>query len=703
MTTPTRPLRCTIVTAHASLGGSERWLLSILAHGPRLQATIVLLQDGPLRPRLAELGVDVTVLPTGPSGLAVARTARALAAHLRQADPEVVLANGIKAAAATVPAARLAGVPVVWAKHDFSFDSTVAPWLARASDAVLATSEAVAEAARDGAVTLVPPPRPALAQVSKADARELWRAGGTPLPDGPVLAMVGRLVPYKGIDTAIRALPMAPSWHLVVVGGEDPAEPGEGRRLRALAAHLDVDRRVHLIGEMEGVDRALVAVDAVAVLTRRVGRAGREGYSIVGLEALAADVPLIGAEGNPEVVRMAAAGGRVVPTDDAAAVAEALATLSREQGVPDAGRRLVADHPDADRVADRVSALLAETALRPGAGLSGPPMTVLTCFRNEMGHIDGVVDSVRRQLRHDDEYLLVDDHSEDGTTEELRAWAEQDSRLRVLTGLGINLSAARNHGFESARHAHVACTDAGVTQAPGWLDHLRAPFAEERAVDLVVGTFDVDGGTPTKEASRLALFPDPEHTRRGTPFRRARARVLGRSFSVDRLDGRSMACRVDAWRRAGGFDVALFSSEDAVFGEAVRRTGGRAVLSLAARVVWEQPDSFREMATTFSKYGYWGGRAGSAPLVAKDMTRILALASLLGLSVWGGRTGRRTALLVTGTYLGLPMGGAVAAGHPLAVTARIPAVLLLKDLSKSVGCARGLAALALRRSPSARG
>ena len=690
MTTPSQPLRCVVVTASGSLGGSERWLLSVLANTARLDVHVVMLQDGPLRARLAELGVDTTLLPTGRSGGAVARSAKALVAHLKHTDPEVVLANGVKAAAAAVPAARITGVPVVWAKHDFSFDTTIGPWLARSSDRVLATSDAVAQAARSGSVVLVPPPRPSLDRLEKHRAAELWRSWGLPPFDGPTLAVIGRIVAYKGIDTAIRALPMAPRWRVVVVGGQDDSEPAEAERLLDLAAHLGVTDRVHFIGEVEGVDRALSAIDAIAVLTRRIDRFGREGYSMVGLEALAAGVPLIGAEGNPEVVRMAAAGGIVVPPDDPPAVAAALDTIHTQPPRGASGRHLIESHPDAAEVAERVAGLLAETALRPGAGTQGPPITVVTCFRNEVGHIDGVVGSVTGQLGPDDEYILINDHSDDGTADELRVWAERDRRIRVLDGPGINLSAARNFGFGSARNDVVACTDAGVIPAGDWLAHLRAAFAEPTQVDLVVGSFDVDGGTPSKEAARVALFPNPEHTRRRTPLRRLRAGLLGREFRADRLDGRSMACRVEAWRAAGGFDEALFSSEDAVFGYAVRRSGGRTVLSLAARVTWEQPDSLADMATTYRKYGYWGGRAGSAPLVAKDLARVVALAALTGLGVMGGRTGRRAAVLAATTYLAAPSVGALAAGEPPEVAARVPLVLLLKDASKALGCVHGL-------------
>ncbi len=683
-------LRCTVVAAYASLGGSERWLLSILDHTPRLRVRVVLLQEGPMRSLLEERGIEVRVLDVGSRAFDVVRAVRALGADLRRSDPEVVLANGVKAATVAVPGARALGIPVVWAKHDFSFDRSLAPWLARSSDAVVATSGAVAEAAAAGRVTLVPPARPELDRVSRRAAREVWRTWGSPLPEGPVLAMVGRLVAYKGFDTAIRALPDAMDWQLMIVGGADPSEPGEEQRLRELASSLGVSGRVHFVGEVERVDEALGGVDAVAVLTRRSGPFGREGYSLVALEALSAGTPLIGSEGNPEVVRMASVGGYVVPSDDPGAVAAALVRCSATGRAPAGGRALIEAHPDARSVADRVAAVLAEVAGRPGAGLSGPPMSVLTCFRNEAGHVDGVVGAVLGQLGPDDEYLLLDDQSEDGTTDELRDWADRDSRVRLLTGPGINLSAARNHGFTLARHPRVACTDAGVTPAPDWLDQLRSPFAEQARIDLVVGSYDVDGGTPLKDAARLALFPDPEHSRRRTPWRRLRARWFGRTFSADRLDGRSMACRVDAWRDAGGFDESLGSSEDAVFGDEVRRVGGRATLALAARVTWEQADGLRDMAGMYRKYGYWGGRAGATPLVAKDLARLAAAGGVVLIAAGGGRPGRIIAAAGVLARVGEPVVGALGSRASPAVVVRVPVVVLVKDLAKAIGCAHGL-------------
>ncbi|KQP66489.1 glycosyltransferase [Nocardioides sp. Leaf285] len=737
----TPPLRCVVVTPYATLGGSERWLLALLdGAAARLDAEVWLLEDGPLRAELERRDVPTLVLPTGADARSLAARGADLARRLRAGDADVLLANGVKAAAAAVPAARLVGVPVVWAKHDFSFDSTLARPLGALADAVLATSAAVAAATGRDDVALVPPPRPAREPASRLEAQAFWSAAGAPVPaDAPAagrrtLAMLTRLVAYKGVDTAIAALaePAAAGWDLLVVGPDDPSEPGERARLETLAADLGVAGRVRLVPEVDDAGHWLAAVDAVAVLTRSAGAFGREGYSLVALEALAAGVPLLGGRGNPEVERMAAAAGRVVATGDPATPdgARAVADVARglaELGDPDVRRatrlgaeRLHAAHPDAATCTALTVGLLAETAGRPGAGLApAEPVTVLTCFKDEAGHVDAVVARVVEQLGPDDEYLLVDDHSTDGTSEELAAWARREPRIRVLPGPGINLSAARNHGFAHATHAVVACTDAGVEPAPGWLDALRTPFAERlpaapsdtaaaadqggpasplgpdavassgRGVDLVVGVYEVDGGDPWRDAARLALFPAVAEARRRTPLVRMAGTLTGRRFDAARLDGRSMACTVEAWKRAGGFDESLYSSEDAVFGSAVRAAGGRSVLALDACVTWAQSGRIGETAAMYRKYGEWGGRAGSWPLVSRDLVRGSAYLVAPVLAVRGGAATR--ALLALGAlgYLAVPLSRARAEHADPATVALMPLALALKDVAKAVGCARG--------------
>ncbi|MGI8700583.1 MAG: glycosyltransferase [Nocardioidaceae bacterium] len=120
-------------------------------------------------------------------------------------------------------------------------------------------------------------------------------------PEGPVasrsamhrLVVIGRLVPRKGVDDAIRALRWLPDTELVVVGGPDAAalaaDP-EARRLRKLAEATQVGDRVRFYGRVAHTDLpALIrSADVVVCLP------WYEPFGIVPLEAMACGVPVVG-------------------------------------------------------------------------------------------------------------------------------------------------------------------------------------------------------------------------------------------------------------------------------------------------------------------------------------------------------------------------------------------------------------------------
>ncbi|WP_432546900.1 glycosyltransferase [Kineococcus sp. SYSU DK004] len=705
-------LRCTVVQPFATVGGAELWLLRVLAATDRLDVDVVLLEAGPLEDELRAAGVRTSVLPTGRTAAAVAGSAVRLGRLLHRSHPDVVMANGVKAAAALVPVARALGVPVVWMKHDFSLDAHVARPLGLLADRVVANSAAVAEATGRTDAVVVPVPRPRSAAAPAERAREVWQERGVPFDRGPVVAVLGRLNPFKGMDTAVRALAHAPAreWRLVLAGTEDLAiGAGERDRLLAIAHDLGVQDRVHLVGEVPDAAHWLAAFDAVAVVTRKDTRTrlgapagyGREGYSLVALEALAAGVPLVGARDNPEVERMASAGGVVVEADDPADVARALGELSspaRRRALGDAGLALVREHPDDPLIADRVVQVLAEAAGRPGAGLSGVPVTVVTALRDEEGHVDALVGSVLPQLRPDDEHLLVDDRSTDGTRAEAQAWAARDPRVRVLDGPGVNAAAARNTAFRQARHEVVATVDAGCSPVAGWLDALRAPFAEPGPPDVVVGVYSVPARSGLSAAMALSAFPDVAESRRRTPWRRVHGRIFGRSFSSTRLDTRSMAVKRSAWEAVGGFDELARTAEDAVFGHALLGAGYRSTLALDAEVSWEQADRFRSTVRMYFRYGTGGAEAGNWPLVARDLARVVALVTTAAVLVAGRTRSRAVVLAGAGAYLSSPVARALRGCHGAGALLLLPVAIVVKDGAKAAGCLVGLTRLLRRRA-----
>jgi phosphatidyl-myo-inositol dimannoside synthase len=185
------------------------------------------------------------------------------------------------------------------------------------------------------------------------------------LSDRPTVVCVSRLVPRKGQDTLIRAMPAirrrVPDAVLLVVGrGRDLP------RLRRLADSTGVDRHVVFTGGVPGTELpAHYAAGDVFAMPCRTRRAGLdvEGLGIVYLEASATGLPVVAGDsgGAPDAV-LDGETGFVVPGRATARVADRVATLladrdaAREMG--EKGRAWVERDWRWDTLAAKLGALL---------------------------------------------------------------------------------------------------------------------------------------------------------------------------------------------------------------------------------------------------------------------------------------------------------------------------------------------------------
>ncbi|MFD6419651.1 glycosyltransferase family 4 protein [Streptomyces sp. NPDC060194] len=150
------------------------------------------------------------------------------------------------------------------------------------------------------------------------------------LTERPVVVCVSRLVPRKGQDTLIRAMPAilraVPDAVLLVVGG-GPYESD----LRALAASTGVADSVRFTGSVPWAELpAHYGAGDVFAMPCRTRRGGLdvEGLGIVYLEASATGLPVVAGDsgGAPDAV-LDGETGWVVPGADSAAAAERVTAL----------------------------------------------------------------------------------------------------------------------------------------------------------------------------------------------------------------------------------------------------------------------------------------------------------------------------------------------------------------------------------------
>lgn len=158
------------------------------------------------------------------------------------------------------------------------------------------------------------------------------------LIDDAVVITVGRLVPRKGIDTILQALPevldAVPSLTYLVVG----TGPDRGR-LEHLARDLGIRSHVRFMGHVsfEALPRYYNVADVFAMPSREAPP-DVEGFGLVFLEAGACGVPVIGARtgGIPDAIQHEETG-LLVPPSSPGALANALTRLLT---TPDLARRL---------------------------------------------------------------------------------------------------------------------------------------------------------------------------------------------------------------------------------------------------------------------------------------------------------------------------------------------------------------------------
>ena len=136
---------------------------------------------------------------------------------------------------------------------------------------------------------------------------------------------------------------------------------------------------------------------------------------------------------------------------------------------------------------------------------------------NAAAYLDEAIASITGQTFDDFEFLIVNDHSTDGSEAIIRKHAQKDSRIRLLSNRKTKgIAGALNTGREEARGRYIARMDADDVSLPQRLEK-QVRFMDEHPDVGVSGTWmEVIG-----EGQRRLWFPfpaDPEQIRVGLLF-----------------------------------------------------------------------------------------------------------------------------------------------------------------------------------------
>ena len=324
-------LPVSFVSSHARLGGSEWYLETLLEQlGRAWVAQVVSLEEGPFTARLRELGYLPEVFPTSGRWTDLLWSAWRLRRAMLRARPALVHANGVKAALVAALATTGTRLPVIWVKHDFSWDGRLARAIAVRCRLVVGVSCAVTRLFRGRLARRVRVVHTGMAppDVDRKEGRAALLAALAAEEPTHLVGIVGYLHPVKGqhelVELAPDLLRRVPSARIVLVGGENPSTPEYAADLRRRIAERGLDGVVRLLGHRGDARALLAGFDVVVIATLPTRRTrGGEGFGLVALEALAVGTPVVGYDAGA-LREVAGECGELVPPGDRAALLEAL-------------------------------------------------------------------------------------------------------------------------------------------------------------------------------------------------------------------------------------------------------------------------------------------------------------------------------------------------------------------------------------------
>lgn len=122
-----------------------------------------------------------------------------------------------------------------------------------------------------------------------------------------------------------------------------------------------------------------------------------------------------------------------------------------------------------------------------------PKMTVIVPVYKVEAYLDRCVKSILDQTFEDFELILVDDGSPDGCGAMCDAWAEKDSRIKVIHKENGGLSDARNAGFAVAEGEWITFIDSDDYVHPAMLEALYKAVMEHGVKVSACGFVKTEG------------------------------------------------------------------------------------------------------------------------------------------------------------------------------------------------------------------
>jgi GT2 family glycosyltransferase len=257
-----------------------------------------------------------------------------------------------------------------------------------------------------------------------------------------------------------------------------------------------------------------------------------------------------------------------------------------------------------------------------------------------------------RELSPDDEVVVVDNASTDGTPEAIRELAPIVRVVENSSNEGF--AAACNRGVEASSCGLVVLLNPDAAVAPGFGEAIRRPFADGRGWSAWMGLVTCDGGRSINTSGGIVHFTGIAWAGgAGEPASRAPTGPREVPF----VSGACLAVPRKTWLDAGGFPPEFFLyHEDVDLSLRLRLAGGTLGVEPSARVDHDYEFEKGPAKWRFLERNRWSMivRVYPGALIVLVLPALAATElALVAVSVAGG-WGRQKALATLDTLRALP-------------------------------------------------
>lgn len=228
---------------------------------------------------------------------------------------------------------------------------------------------------------------------------------------------------------------------------------------------------------------------------------------------------------------------------------------------------------------------------------------IIPCY-NEQATIRAALDALYAQTypREKMEVILADGASEDGTREEIAAFAREhpELSLRVVDNPQRIIPSGLNRALEAARGEIILRMDAHAAPYPDYVEKCVAALEADKA-ENVGGVWEIRPGTSGWIAESIAAAAAHPLGVGDALYRHATTPAY-----VDTVP--FGAFRASLIQKIGAFDETLLTNEDYEFNARIRASGGKIWLDPNIRSVYRARATLRALAKQYWRYGYWKWR-----------------------------------------------------------------------------------------------